>query len=188
MFGSPWSPCFLKDLRHHIRNQVALGFLSKDDIPKETVAVYCGLLEELASVLTAEVILEHVEAEQSWPAITDFDKLATAFSELETEGIVCCHCTGATVADAIEIALASLQEESKGYAFYTAHDAVNALGGKSLRIGFGVNEKFVPKPEAAFIGRAVVRALQRHGFGVQWNGNIDSCLQVAIDWKRRWLT
>ena len=188
MFGSPWSPCFLKDLRHHIHNQIALGFLSKDDIPKETIAVYGGLLEELVSVLTAEIFLEQVQEEKRWPAITDFDRLVVAFSELETEGIVCCHGAGATVADAIEIAMANLREESTGYAFYTVPDAITALANQSLRIGFGVNEKRVPRPPAAGIAQAVVRALQRHSFGVQWNGNIDSCIQVTLDWKRRWLT
>ena len=188
MFGSPWSPCFLKDLRHHISDQVALGFLSQADIPNEAIAVYSGLLEELVSVLVPEILIEHVQAEQRWPTITDFDKLTTAFNELGTEGIVCWHNVGTTVADAIESVVTNLNEESRGYAFYTATDAVNALSSKSLRIGFGVNEKLDHRPDAELIGQAVADALQRHGLEVQWNGAMASCITATIDWKRRWIS
>jgi hypothetical protein len=185
-FTMRWEPCFVKDLRRHITEQVALGFLSKDEIPKDAVEVYTIDLKGLVAMIVPEVIATQLQAETTWPAVTDFDKLDASFQELEVKGIVCRHNWGFGSGEGCNDMLDIMEDDSRGYAFYDVQEALFVISRKSLRLTFGVNEELDPLPDVKSVGQDIVDALKRHGLDPKWDGDEDSFIEVPIDWKRRW--
>lgn len=120
------------------------------------------------------------EAEKSWPAVTDCDRLDAAFAELQRSGIVarqdftCCRNCGET-----EIR-AELADTDEGYVFFHAQDTERAVEGGALWLRYGA----VTGP-ATPVGQRVADALTRHGLTVDWDGDPERAIRVPLTWQRR---
>jgi hypothetical protein len=151
------------------------------------------LSEEETEWIRAEVMRVHAakrEAEKSWPAVTDVDKLAAAFAALDAAGIIALHHAGFEMSDGLH----DVGEEYRarggegsgvvGYCFYHGQDVHRAIMGQGLMLAFGDMTDDAAKSEA--IGRRIVDEIERAGFRVTWNGKKAQRIQVNdLRWQKR---
>jgi hypothetical protein len=176
------------ELRAFVRQQVALAELPAAGIVAETVEYLHGRdeparLAERAWAVVAEELTAHLAAQQSWPEVTDSDRLTAAFRALTAAGIVarenftCCqNCGQAEIGAAVPRGV-----EPRGYAFYHRQDAERGVVGEGLHIAYGLFER----PPTAEIGAEVAAALRAQGLTVHWNGDVASRIHVPLRWQRR---
>jgi hypothetical protein len=184
----------IADMRAYVRRHVVAGFDSPSLIPESTVEVYCDdadeeVLRPIAERLTREAVAAHLREQESWPDVTDCDRLDDAFAELNRCGIVCrqnfscCgNCGVAEIGAEIQVERAR-GLVVRGYAFYHMQDTESAAEGYGLYLNYGSVEG--GKAAALQVGRSIVEALERHGLATEWNGRIDTRIHVRLDWKRR---
>jgi hypothetical protein len=185
------------ELKRYIAEDVATGFYNAEEIAESAVEMVSyddetadkESLRAEADRLTTEAITEHLSDQESWPAITDCDRLDAAFAELEENGVVsrqnfsCCGtCGQAEIWDEIE-AVERTGKSVRGYTFYHVQDTEAAVEGYGLCFNYGANEE---GEEAALkIANDIVTTLRKHGLNPAWDGSWDKRIQLALDWKRR---
>ena len=168
------------------------GFFNEDDF-----AVYLDdltydeqavpFIDELRA-LGLNTIEEKRAAEAGWPARTDWDRLAEAFTQLERGHILATHNSGYTTSDAHHDAwqiIKSAHEGSwRGFAYYHGQDVERAVDGMPLFLGFdAVEDDEVAKRE---VGEAIATALRNAGFTVDWNSDPETRMSVTdVEWKKR---
>ncbi|MGW5666820.1 DUF6891 domain-containing protein [Micromonospora sp. NPDC003776] len=176
------------ELRAFVHRQVALAELPAAAVVAEAVEYLHGRAEpgrlaELAWPVVVEELTAHLAAQESWPEVTDSDRLTAAFRALTAAGIVsrenfaCCqNCglgeIGAEVPRGVT---------PRGYAFYHQQDAEHAVEGSPVFVAYGLFEQ----PPSAEIGAEVAAALRAEGLAVHWNGDTGSRIQVLMTWRRR---
>jgi hypothetical protein len=102
-----------------------------------------------------EAFSRKAEEQNSWPAVTDCDRLRSAFDVLDKQGIVTLENAGFTQQEggsmAAELAVArdSLGAESRGFCFFTRQDTLAAAEGGGLLLTFGSYQEDPPQPPAA---------------------------------------
>jgi hypothetical protein len=181
------------DLRIWVRSFVWTGEYDADEIPlliEDSLGVGDEVDEEwLRDVIAAEVAAKRA-AEQTWPAVTDWDLLDRAFRALERQGVIALHLSGFTQSDGLEEVEDAYQEaggkESNyaGHCFYTEQDQQRALDGAGMYIGFGHLTGDDAKGIA--VGHLLRAALEAEGLNVEWDGTIKSRLFVkGFRWQRR---
>jgi hypothetical protein len=165
------------------------GFCDPDEVQEMVGDILeDGVDEAKLRAFVAPEFARKRSAEKGWPAETDCDRLDAAFADLSDDGIVALHNAGVTIADGINDVAEVLDSLGRdgihGYCFYHAQDIERAIAGGGLSIAFGdVNED--PR-NSAEVARAIQRVLERHGFGVQWDGDVGTRLSIPqFDWKRR---
>lgn len=188
----------LPDLRESVRRMIKAGFDTAEDILARSHCEVVGefpelddsALETTLGKIVEEEIQNHLLEQRNWPAITDCDRLETAFTELGRAGILarhnysCCGTCGAAEArKEMEDAL-SLGKTVRGYTFYHVQDTESAVDGHGIGLSYGS----VADGEAAAlrIAHEVVDALARQGLRADWSGTWDQRIMLDIDWKRRW--
>jgi len=142
-----------------------------------------------AATLTERALATHVAEQETWPAVTDCDRLDSAFAELDTVGIVarqhfsCCGTCGATeIQDEMEQAeKAGLPV--RGFTFFHVQDTEHAVGGEWLYLSYGASHK--DQAAAVAIGHEVVDVLGRHGLAPSWNGKHAHRIALPLTWQRR---
>jgi hypothetical protein len=75
------------DLTEHIRVQVAVGWSDVDDITEETVALF-GIDEAEVRPLVEAAWTAEETAIETWPDVTDCDRLDAAFAALANAGVL----------------------------------------------------------------------------------------------------
>lgn len=192
--GENDDPTTIDSYREQIACYVATGFMSRNEIielvtemaddecPQET---YRPKIEQM----TDEAIRAHTLAQQSWPAVTDCDRLDAAFAELEQAGIICrqnytcCQTCGiAEIWPEME-AQRDAGRDIVGYAFYHSQDTEAAADGASMYLSYG-SMTSKPKPALA-VAHQVIAALNLNDLKTHWDGTIGQRIYVAMDWKRR---
>jgi hypothetical protein len=130
------------------------------------------------------------KAEETWPKVTDFDRLDRAFTMLEAQGIIALHRAGFDQSDGIEQVENAYHESGRtksdyaGHCFYTEQDQEGALDGSGLYISFGHRAGIDAK--AVKVGESLRAELEREGFNVEWDGMVNSRLFVSgFRWQRR---
>ncbi len=189
------SPQALEDLRAQIAREVRGGFAPLEEIARDAVEVVqedeaAGQdLWPYAERLVAEVVAEVDHEQESWPVVTDCDRLDEAFASLEAGGIVtrqhftCCQsCGHSEIWDEVKAA-AARGREVLGYAFYHRQDTDRAVDGDGLYIAYGATERGGAARVA--IGSLVTDALSRHGLEVIWDGSDERRIFVRLSWQRR---
>jgi hypothetical protein len=83
----------LADLRAYVEAQVRGGFMPVGEIPEAAVEYLSDdaapdALRPYAEAFTAEALVAHSEDENTWPAVTDCDRLDAAFAALEGSGVL----------------------------------------------------------------------------------------------------
>ena len=134
-----------------------------------------------------------IQDQESWPVLTDFDRLQLAFDMLEDEDIVARQhftCCGTCGAAEIGIEMDEFQElsgrEAKGYVFFHQQDTEGAVESGSLYISYGAADATASAEENVAIGQRMFEILQSVGLKPVWDGKINHRVGLAIDWKRRW--
>jgi hypothetical protein len=130
------------------------------------------------------------EAEKSWPVVSDWDRLDTAFAALDRAGIIALHQTGMTQSDGWGDVCEVFRERggersgATGYCFYHGQDVERALLDKGLMLAFG---HILSDPaKGVDIGRRIVAELEAAGFQVAWNGSTDQRIDIVnMRWQKR---
>lgn len=186
------------ELRAHIRDQVATGYLTADEVEEGAVDSFVddlgsqldpAMLQRIAGVETDKAFAALFEAQRQWPALTDCDRLDRAFADLDRSGIVarqnfaCCqNCGHAEIGAEIDAAERS-GTKAIGYAFFHCQSTDGAVAGGDLFVYYSDLEG--DAAASVRIGRAVVGALERQGLAVHWDGSRNKAVQVTLKWQRR---
>ena len=183
----------LKEIRAHIKREVAMGFSPDDDILESATEFAEDEYKEfqLSSAvpgILSKAIEEHVKNQHLWPEITDCDRLDAAFADLEKNGIVarqdfaCCQTCGHAEIDD-EISEAMKHNSIVGFTFYHHQDTQRATDQGELLLAYGGLDG---EDESTLnIGRRIVACLKRHDLKVMWKEDVKKRIQVTLDWKRR---
>lgn len=181
------------DIRQMLNREVRAGFAPVD---RMTEYVYEILEEEQIEAMgdgldgfikqtLAELIAAHQVEQETWPAITDFDRLEQAFSILEAQRIVARHnfaCCQSCGHGEIRGEISDLDYPVLGYTFYHMQDTDGAVDGGDLCLAYGVADPAVPLTQ---IGWRIVEAMNAAGLKTEWNGDPNTRVFVKMDWKRR---
>ena len=176
----------------YVRRYVRSGFYRPSEVVRIVGDdVFGGDIprERLRQLVEAEVERLRVE-QQSWPAVTDCDRLDRAFAALEADGILALHNAGLTNSDGItEVseryrAAGGTASGVAGYCFYHGQDVEHALRDGELTLAFG--DIAGDRQKGVEIGERVRRALEAAGLDVSWTGSIDDRLVIkGFRWQRR---
>ncbi|MBB5712244.1 DUF6891 domain-containing protein [Sphingomonas xinjiangensis] len=184
----------LADLRDKIRRDVAAGF-DDEDVILTNLAHYFEeeidpvVVRREAPRILRDVLAEHARAEASWPAVTDCDRLDTAFAALEQDGIIarqnftCCMTCGSNEIWEEVQAAKDAGLPAHGYTFYHFQDTDAAVEGSGVYLAYGACED--GEGPALQVANDVVAALQAQGLHPDWDGRWDQRIHVPLDWKRR---
>lgn len=172
-----------------IKTHVWSGFYSEEDVYQMIEDVLDDDADEafLRAAVRPEFLRKR-QAEVTWPATTDCDRLDDAFAELNACGLIALHNTGMTMSDGQEDVDQALRERGrsgiKGYCFHHGQDLDRAVNGYGLWIAFGDLDANPEQKKA--VGQQVKACLERHGLQVEWNDDPEKRLVIPkIDWKRR---
>ncbi|MFO0676551.1 MAG: hypothetical protein U0169_08455 [Polyangiaceae bacterium] len=156
-----------EDVLEDIRYRVVQGFDNREAVFEWILANYpqqLGITKEEYGVedLDAETngtLRDTIETAfddktketESWPELTDCDRLRRAFDALDKQGIVALESPGLTQDDSIPYAadVASARDElggveARGYCFFTWNDMARAIDGDGLSLAYGT---FKEEPE-----------------------------------------
>jgi len=172
----------------YIRTAVACGRDTCAAIVAGTVESLHGYgepdeLRALAWRHVGPAFAQHLDAQATWSARTDNDRLTDAFRALDATGVVaredfaCCQNCGVT-----EIGDEVLDTApARGFVFYHQQDTERAAAGGSLWLAYGRFEE----PSSAEIGEEICAALRAEGLHVDWSGSPGQRIHVRFDWARR---
>jgi hypothetical protein len=180
----------LQQIRHLVRG----GFVNRN----RAVEIICEELyapgelpaDEVATAV--DLAFKELEREAAdWPAVTDCDRLDTAFAALLARGIVALQNTGYTQSDGHADVMGfserhSAQAEFSGYCFYHGQDLERAVDGGGLHLSFGPIDPSKERSTGPAVGQAIVEELNRAGLRTEWNGTFDQRIFIpTFDWKYR---
>ena len=181
------------EIRGYAANSVAAGFSSEAEIVESATEIsndeYPGKVDEFTiRRIVKEDLRRHALEAESWEAVTDCDRLDSAFDALEESGIVarqnfaCCqNCGHAEIWDEVE--QLSSKRDIRGYTFFHMQDTESAVEGHGLCLAYGATTD--SDDEAVQIGHEVTRALRSAGLHPQWDGQLSKRISLPLDWKRR---
>jgi hypothetical protein len=184
----------LDGMRQYIERQVAAGFLSDDEIREQAVEIHADYqspdtLLPYARRFVEEAAAAHLIEQAGWEDVTDCDRLAEAFADLEAQGIVSRQnfsCCGTCGADEIEDEMQAARSQGRkvrGYTFFHMQDTEHAAAGTGLYLSFGSSSgKLLSETLTGF---KVSRTIRRHGLKTKWNGSLFTRILVEMDWQRR---
>lgn len=149
---------------------------------------------ERAEAIVNDVWARRKAEERSWSGLSDADRVAAAFAELEASGVVarmsftCCQNCGAhEIVDGVPPGVSP-----RGYVFFHQQDA-ERLGepDAALYLSYGVfPQRDVTaeecQAEALAVGNLVTHTLVANGLRVDWDGTLAKRIHVVdLDWRRR---
>jgi hypothetical protein len=133
---------------------------------------------------------DRLNAQATWPAITDFDKLVQAFDILNSSGIIALHNAGITKQDGegdskeIHDHLLKKGVKTKGFCYYHWQDVERVVDDSHLYIGFGDFNN--SDKEALEIGKQVAMTLEHKGFKINWDKTVETRIEITnIKWEKR---
>lgn len=145
---------------------------------------------EVAAAVDEE-FAKHEAQKKTWPAVTDCDRLYSAFAALNKRGIIALHNAGFTQSDGYEDFRAALKNHPQratvvGYCFYHSQDVEHAVRGEGLYLAFGPVQAKDEETKGAEIGKLVREELERAGLKVQWDGTFATRMSIPqIVWQKR---
>lgn len=126
---------------------------------------------------------------QSWPEVTDCDRLDTVFDTLTNGGILALQNAGCTLSEGREDVAEAYREAGgkrsgiTGFCFYHRQDLEEVLKSGELYLAFGAMSG--DADEGVEVGRQVTATLQASGFAVEWRGTLAERITVrSIQWQR----
>lgn len=184
----------IEDLKQRIRWDLGSGFYTSEEIVQNAADYLADDMDESLAKGEARRLLPEMIAllkleEETWPAVTDCDRLDTAFAKLEEKGIIsrqnftCCGtCGSAEIWEEIAAARDS-GGPTTGYAFYHMQDTESAVDGNGLYLNYGAVEE--GERAALDIAHQIVAELEANGLKTDWDGSWNRRIAVELDWKKR---
>jgi hypothetical protein len=176
-------------IRATIRTWVWSGFYDEDliiemldDILEDDVDV-----DAMRKSITDE-FAKKAAAEKSWPRETDNDRLDRAFTSLDVSGICAVQNAGYTMSDGISDVSEAIADRGAdryhSYCFYHGQDLERAVEGHGLMLAFGdLNDDPL---KGVAVGKLICAMLKSAGFVTEWDGTVDTRINIPkFDWKRR---
>lgn len=172
--------------RAQIQELLAIGYESFPDIARivaEATEDDAPISEEQARVLLEPLWLARVAEQESWPQITDVDRVEAALDRLAAKGLTteayfacCLRCGVGEIRDAAA-------PTDRGYVFFHEQDAEHAVDG-TLHLASGAYSR--DEAESLAIAHEVVAALTEQGLTTRWDGTVGQRVAVVdLDWKKR---
>lgn len=170
----------------HACEQIDVGYDDFDTIARnisEASEPESPITLEQAEALLEPLWIRRVAEQETWPQVTDTDRVENAFARLEEAGITarenfacCLRCGTGEIRD-------EAGPGDRGWVFFHDQDSLQALGGE-LRLAFGA---YSDKPEDALaIAEEVIAAVRAEGLSTAWSGSIGERIAVVdLDWKKR---
>ena len=165
--------------------------------------------EELVRIAVAEWD-QAVSDQVGWTDQGDHDRLAAAFEELDTLGVLarmnfscCTNCGHLELSRETRRAAAnhaSAEPEPLGHVFFHAQNTSLIADGTPLQLGFGgyldhssihaaTNDSDKGDPIKLLdtrVARVAVNTIRKHGLAADWNGDTTKKIKVTItDWRKR---
>ena len=171
---------------------IASGYYSESQLPEMLHDWVEGDNDEPAehariATVIEQAIATQLKEQESYPAVTDYERLRQAFGQLEAAGFLvrenytCCQSCGWSEAHE-ELAEAVKQGRPfKGVVFFHEQDTDGAVEGGGLYLAYGGENG----SEAA--GQQITQALQAAGLAVEWNGSVNTRIMVPMTWQRRFV-
>jgi hypothetical protein len=123
--------------------------------------------------------LKRIE-EETWPKVTDCDRLDHVFESLGEQGILALQNAGYTQSDGLSDVSQFYHEAGgeqsgiEGYCFYHGQELERVMESGELWLAFGhLSGEDEPGVE---IGRRIKRAFEAAGFTVEWDGSVKTRL------------
>jgi hypothetical protein len=185
-----------EELQLYIKRYIASGFMDLDQIVEVAVDImqseYKNVegLDKTAQDLAVKLLQVHLREQQSWPEVTDFDLLESAFNRLSESGILAKHnaecCQTCATGQVLALVKDALKEgkQIRGYTFYHEQDTESAIDSGILYISYGSVEG--GDDASINIGKEVAAALLQIGLKVDWDEIINKRIAVPFNWRRRW--
>lgn len=165
---------------------------------EELLEIVCNELhspDELDPDAVAGAILAAVRAHEddklTWPAVTDCDRITSAFCALAECGVIALENAGYTQSDGysdFRDAYASHPNKARvvGYCFYHGQDLERAVRGEGLFLAFGPADPGDEATNGVEVGSIVRTELERVGLRVAWDGTFAQRIALPdIVWRRR---
>jgi len=184
----------VEELRQQIEGWVKPGFQLRAEVVQFALeyAEDDGVLTDAqVTALVDEVWEQRLQEQQTWPEVTDADRFAAAFDELEASGIVarmnftCCQTCGSTEIFDERPA----DQNSSAYVFFHQQDAERLADDPAevfLAYGAFDADENTWKARVVEVGHQVSAALRAHNLPVTWSGTSDQRIQVGpLNWQRR---
>lgn len=173
-----------EDAKQRLTLAIRAGILNAaaalEDATAELGKGHAALAELKALAKTEEVNQRALES--TWTEATDNDRLAEAFRELRTLGIIALEHAGYTQADGWADAHEEAEKSTKGAVFFTEQDTERAVGSGGLALAFGA----FGAGDSVAIATKVCEVLRRHGFDPAWSGVADARIELKpFTWRRR---
>lgn len=169
---------------------------------EEVHAIVAELADDEASApdphrvraIVEEIWAQRLVEQRTWRGLSDADRVAAAFGELNTAGVIarmcftCCQSCGMSeIGDEVPDGATP-----QGFVFFHQQDAERLAGPDAhLYLAYGA----FCDPDASDverdrrgeeIGRQVQRSLEAHGLQVEWNGSINQRIHLpGLDWRAR---
>ena len=143
--------------------------------------------EMLVGVLESE-LARKLQAQQSWPEVTECDKLDRVFAVLDKSGICAQANAGYTMSDGHEdineVVGNSPDGTYHGFCFYHGQDVERAIDGGGIMLAFGDLQGDPVRSEK--VGQRIAGLLREAGFVVEWDGSIKTRINIPrLQWQRR---
>jgi hypothetical protein len=185
-----------------VRMLLTTGFVQTDQIRPTAASMLAGVADDatiaqLVDVSFSRASRAHLESMKSWPAVTDCDRLDTAFDELDNLGIMVRHdwtcCSNCAVA-ALHQALENTPSNASnvpfiGYVYYHQQDSQRAADGGGLLLGYGTLQPTEDQTNyqrlSVQVARQACDVLKKHNLQINWDGTIERRLEVQLNWQRR---
>ncbi|PCJ64891.1 MAG: hypothetical protein COA58_11500 [Bacteroidetes bacterium] len=182
-----------KEAIEHLKRDILFGFESKEDLFESISELFYDEDDFDDYWFKMEIekqFSSHQKNSENWKKPTDFEKLVKVFDQLNKESIVSLHKAGHTRQDG-EADCREIIEEleasgiiAKGYCYYHSQDLeriIEASG--TLFIGYDSNQHI--DKIGYEIANRVIELLQENGFQTEWNGSLDSRIEIkSIVWEK----
>jgi hypothetical protein len=188
----------LYDIFERIEKRVLIGFEDPEEFIPDVVyevaqqqwkdAIPTSWIRKTAMQLHSTHLLKSKE----WTNETDVKRLAEVFNTLCKDGILALHRPGYTREDAIEEVFSVMgdmvlsPELIKGFCFYSGENVEKLIYAEASILHIGFNSILVDDtPFAVEIGTTIAKRLRENGFTVEWNGTMESSIQIPdFRWKK----
>lgn len=136
---------------------------------------------------TERLLREAQEAEAGWAGPTVNDRIAAAFEDLRTRGILAKECAGLTIQDGWGYVGLDAQRGHEGAVFFHQQDVFDALEGASLLLAFGGSGEQAEDPALArAVAVSTLESLAAHGVPAAWTGRVEDRIEILpFEWQRR---
>ena len=129
-------------------------------------------------------------AEQSWPAVTDVERLQAVYAAVREQGVLVVPNAGWDGSEAFHTTLSVYKDLGAppalfGMAYHTAQDVDRAVRGEGLYLGFASTRPEHEERDALRAGETLRDALVAAGFSVEWDGSVEQRMKVALQWQVR---